>query len=145
MPSAGADVVEEDVAVGMAPGGCDRLIQPEPRSSVGAALHDKHCRAARRPFFPHLRFGGAIGRAANAFSSVVKRGDHRRRSFELLAKPSVLVRSGGDASAQRLGLAAPSTAVPHSRRMVFARWTVATERQGGFSPAEGPSPDASVT
>ena len=35
--------------------------------------------------------------------------------------------------------------LPHSRRMVFARWTVATERQGGFSPAEGPSPDASVT
>jgi len=33
----------------------------------------------------------------------------------------------------------------HSRRMVFARSTVATERQGGFSPAEGPSPDASVT
>jgi len=34
--------------------------------------------------------------AANVFSSVVKRGDHRRRSFELLAKPSVLVRSGGE-------------------------------------------------
>ena len=29
------------------------------------------------------------------FSPVVKRGDHRRRSFEPLAKPSVLVRSGG--------------------------------------------------
>jgi DNA-binding NarL/FixJ family response regulator len=26
----------------MPPGGCDRLIQPEPRSGVGAALHDEH-------------------------------------------------------------------------------------------------------
>jgi hypothetical protein len=35
---------------------------------------------------------------------VVKRRDHRRRRFELLAKPSVLVGSGGECSAQRLDL-----------------------------------------
>ena len=112
-----------------------------PRAAGADATHDHEGRVL--PTARHQPAAAAV--AANVLSSVVKRGDHRRRSFELLAKPSVLVRSGGDASAQRLGLAAPSTAVPHSRRMVFARWTVATERQGGFSPAEGPSPDASVT
>ena len=54
MPTTDGDVVEEDVAVGMPAGGCDGLIQQEPRSGVGAALDDKHGRAARQPFgFPH--------------------------------------------------------------------------------------------
>src|SRR6185312_740095 len=61
VPSADADVVEEDVAVGMSSGGCDRLIQPEPRSGVGAALHDEQCRATRQPVFVHARFGGIGG------------------------------------------------------------------------------------
>ena len=64
------NVVEEDVAVGMPPGGCDWLIQAEPRSSVGAAPHDKHCRAARRPFVPELRLGGAIGRSVELAEEV---------------------------------------------------------------------------
>ena len=54
----------------MPTGGCDRLIQPEPRSGVGAALHDKHCRAGRRPFFPHARFGGGIGRGVDVAEEV---------------------------------------------------------------------------
>jgi hypothetical protein len=43
-------VVEDDVAVGMPAGGCDRPIQQEPGPSVGAALHDKQGRPSRQPF-----------------------------------------------------------------------------------------------
>ena len=84
----------------------------QPARTLGAAVadatHDHEGRVL--PTARHQPAAAAV--AANVLSSVVKRGDHRRRSFELLAKPSVLVRSGGDASAQRLGLAAPSAAYP---------------------------------
>ena len=84
----------------------------QPARTLGAAVadatHDHEGRVL--PTARHQPAAAAV--AANVLSSVMKRGDHRRRSFELLAKPSVLVRSGGDASAQRLGLAAPSTPVP---------------------------------
>ena len=49
VPTADGDVVEEDVVARMPPSGCDGLIQQEPRSGVGAALHDKQRRAARQP------------------------------------------------------------------------------------------------
>ncbi len=41
VPAADGVVVEVDVAVAMPPGGCDGLIQQEPRSGCGAALDDK--------------------------------------------------------------------------------------------------------
>src|SRR5450631_3201890 len=64
VPAADGDLVEEDVAAGMPASGCDGLIQQEPRSGVGATLHDKQGRAARQPFdFPHPRLGGASGRS----------------------------------------------------------------------------------
>jgi hypothetical protein len=72
-------------------------------------------------------------------------GDHRRRSFELLAKPSVLVRSGGELPRSDSGWRHHRLPYPIPAEWFPGRWTVATERQGGFSPAEGPSPDASVT
>jgi len=54
----------------MSSGGCHRLIQPEPRSGVGAALHDEHCRATRRPFLPHARLDGGIGRSVEVAEEV---------------------------------------------------------------------------
>ena len=79
VPSADADVVEEDVAVGMPHSGCNRLVQPEPRSGVGAALHDEHCRATRRPFLPHARLDDGIGRSVGVAEEVgaESRGDVR--------------------------------------------------------------------
>jgi hypothetical protein len=57
--AADGDVVEEDVAVGMPAGGCDGLIQQEPRSGVGSALYDKQGRAAGQPFdSPQFHIGG---------------------------------------------------------------------------------------
>jgi hypothetical protein len=57
MPGTGESVrsssLAKDVAVGVPAGGCDGLIQQEPRSGIGAALHDKHRRAARQPSTPH--------------------------------------------------------------------------------------------
>ena len=57
--AADGDVVEVDVAVGMPAGRCDGLIQQKPRSGVGAALDDKHSRAAGQLFdSPRSRLGG---------------------------------------------------------------------------------------
>jgi len=63
-----------------------------PRADVADATHHHEGRVL--PTGRHQPAAAAV--AANVLSSVVKRGDHRRRSFELLAKPSVLVRSGGE-------------------------------------------------
>ena len=82
--------------------------------------------------------------AANAFSSVVKRGDHRRRSFELLAKPSVLVvRAASFRAATRAGGTIDCrTPFPQNGfRAVDGGDRTSWRVQSG----RGTSPDASVT
>jgi hypothetical protein len=58
--AAGGDVVEEDVTVGMPASADHGLIQQKPRSRVGAPLHHKQGRIARKGS-PHPRLCGGGG------------------------------------------------------------------------------------
>src|ERR1700737_4062081 len=120
MPTADGDVIEEDVAVGVAAGRRHGLVEQEPRSRVGTAFDDGESRPLREAFDARYRgFRARLGRRVQFVEEVrAKNGGRfhgdifRRLVVVLVGHPLLLLAALAASATVFLRIPKPTCALP---------------------------------